>query len=257
MQLHYREYGNKDPSHPSLLLLHGLFGSSVNLHAIARRLEPEWHILCPDLRNHGRSPHAERMDYPAMADDILKLLDALGLEQVVLVGHSMGGKAAMWLTLQHPQRVRALAVLDIAPVRYHHSFGGILEALGSLPLETLQNRTTADKALAESIDSPPLRGYLLQNLVKEDGRWGWRVNLAALRENIRNIVDFPVTEEQFPGKTLFIYGGRSDYVTVEHTAAIRGFFPHARLRPIPEAGHWVYADAPEAFVSALEAFLPD
>ena len=207
MQLHYREYGQRNPSRPSLLLVHGLFGSSVNWHAIARRLESDWHIVCPDLRNHGRSPHDERMDYPAMADDVLELLDTLELEQAVPVGHSMGGKAAMWLALHHPQRVRALAVVDMAPFKYPHSFSAILRALEALPLETLQNRTAADKMLAKRLDSPPLRGYLLQNLTKENGRWRWRVNLTALRENMKNIVGFPEVDQQFLGETLFIYCG--------------------------------------------------
>lgn len=258
VQLHYREYGRRDPSRPGLLLLHGLFGSAANWHNIARRLQGRRHILSPDLRNHGRSPHSDTMDYPAMAGDILRLLDTLGLEQVVPVGHSMGGKAAMWLALQHPRRVRALVVVDTAPVRHRHGFSDILQALESVPLESLQNRAAADKALAATLDSPLLRGYLLQNLVKEEGRWSWRINLPALRRNMEKIVAFPVPAagRQFPGDTLFIYGGRSDYLNSDGVAAARGLFPHARMRPIPEAGHWVYSDAPGAFVAALSAFLP-
>ena len=259
MQLHYREYGQRDPSQPSLLLLHGLFGSAVNWHGIARRLQGRLHILSPDLRNHGRSPHSNTMDYPSMAGDILRLLDTLRLEHAVLVGHSMGGKAAMWLALHHPERVRALVVVDIAPVRYRHGFSDILRALESVPLESLQNRAAADKALAGSLDSPLLRGYLLQNLVREDDRWSWRINLPALRRNMDKIVDFPVppADRQFPGDTLFIYGGQSDYLNPDNAVSARRFFPYARLRLIPEAGHWVYSDAPEAFVTALSAFLPD
>ncbi len=258
MQLHYREYGQRDPAQPSLLLLHGLFGSAVNWHGIARRLPERLHILSPDLRNHGRSPHSSTINYPAMAGDILRLLDTLGLEQSVLVGHSMGGKAAMWLALHHPQRVRALVVVDIAPARYRHDFSDILLALESVPLESVENRAAADKTLARSLSSSFLRAYLLQNLVKEDGRWRWRINVPALRLNMEKILDFPTSAgRQFLGDTLFVYGGQSDYMDPDKAAAARDLFPFARMRLIPEAGHWVYTDAPEAFVTALSAFLPD
>jgi esterase len=257
MQLHYREYGQRSHVTPTVLLLHGLFGSAANWHGIARRMQTRFHVLSPDLRNHGRSPHAARMDYPAMAEDILELVDALGLEQVCLVGHSMGGKAAMWLALEHQERVWSLVVVDIAPVVYAHDFSDLLDALESIPLKSLDNRTAADRTLAQSLDSEALRGYLLQNLVKEDGRWAWRVNLPALRHAMAQIVGFPepAHNRQFPGDTLFLYGGRSNYLTPSNTAAARRLFPHARLRMIPQAGHWVYSDAPDAFVDTLGAFL--
>jgi pimeloyl-ACP methyl ester carboxylesterase len=258
MDLYTREYGHPDPGSTSILLLHGLFGSSANWHGIARRLEESRHVLVPDLRNHGRSAWDDVMDYPAMAGDLIALLDARGIDQAILVGHSMGGKVAMWLALHRPERVRALVPVDIAPVRYDHSFAGILRALESVPLDSLTNREEADRALAEHLETAALRAYLLQNLVKQAGRWAWRINLRALGRNMANIVGFPeeASGRPYVGDTLFVYGANSDYVGPEHAAAARQLFPFARMRVIPGAGHWVYSDEPEAFARALEAFLP-
>ena len=254
MQLNYLERGEGEP----VVLLHGLFGSAANWHGIARRMQKRFHILAPDLRNHGRSPHDAHMDYPAMADDILELVDAKGLDQICLVGHSMGGKAAMCLALAQPQRIWGLVVADIAPVAYDHDFSGLLDALEAIPLESLDNRTAADQALAHSLASETLRGYLLQNLIKENGRWAWRVNLPVLRREMANIVGFPdqPQDQQFPGNALFLYGEHSDYLTTENAKVARRLFPYARLRMIPEAGHWVFSEAPEIFVDTLNSFLP-
>ncbi len=242
---------------PSLLLLHGLFGSSANWHPIARRLQASFHVLSPDLRNHGRSPHDPLMSYPAMAGDILDLLDAQGLDRVDLVGHSMGGKVAMWLALHHPERVNRLVPVDMAPVKYPHRFENIFTALETLPLQHLASRSAADAWLARTLDSAGLRAFLLQNLLKHGEIWRWRINLRVLRGAIETLLDFPEETHgrQFPGETLFIYGGRSDYMNQRRAEQARLYFPFARLRMIPEAGHWVYAEAPEAFFSALSRFL--
>lgn len=255
MQLDFREYG--DPASPTVLLIHGLFGASSNWHGIARRLEERFHVISPDLRNHGRSPHDESMDYPAMSADLLALLDHLDLEQSTLVGHSMGGKAAMWLALQHPERVRGLVPVDMAPVSYSHSFDGILGAMDAVPLKSLAKRADADAVMAEHLDESSLRAYLLQNLVKENGAWRWRINLSALRLHIREITGFPDVEgsAQFLGDTLFIYGGQSGYVSEAHLPRIRALLPFARLRMIPQAGHWVYSEAPDSFFAVLTPFL--
>ncbi len=254
MQLHYREYGQANAT--PLLLLHGLFGSSGNWHSIARALQDRFHILVPDLRNHGRSPHNPQMDYPSMAGDVIELLDAAGLECAYLVGHSMGGKAAMWLALHHPERVRGLVPVDMAPVTYQHSFDTLLEAFDSVVLDGLSGRTEADRQLACRLESPALRGYLLQNLLPRDGGWSWRMNLPALRKGMDDILGFPETEsgKEYLGDTLFIHGGQSNYMRPEHARAAHACFPYARMRMIPDAGHWVYSDAPEAFLSILNGF---
>lgn len=255
--LHYREYGDRSTGQPSLVLLHGLFGSAANWHSIARRFADHCHLAVPDLRNHGRSPHHESMTYPAMAADVLQLMDALALDCPYLVGHSMGGKVAMWLALEQPQRVSGLVPVDMAPVSYDHSYDRILDALESVSAGTVNNRKDADQLLSQHLESPELRGYLLQNLIKVRNAWDWCFNLAALRRCMPQVLAFPAEAKgrQFPGNTLFIYGGRSDYVTPDRFEAARALFPYARARIVPDAGHWVYNEAPDSFSSTLESFL--
>jgi len=255
--LHYREYGSPAVDRPSVVLLHGLFGSAGNWHGIVRRFEERCHLVTPDLRNHGRSPHRDDMSYPDMAADLLALMDEMDLESPYLVGHSMGGKAAMWLALTHPNRVRGLVPVDMAPVDYDHSFAHILDALDAVPVDAIEDRKSADALLARHLESPALRGYLLQNLVKDPNGWRWRFNLGALRRGMPDILSFPeqARGEQFLGDSLFIHGGRSDYVNPERLAIARDFFPFARTRIIPEAGHWVYSEAMDEFCTVLETFL--
>lgn len=254
--LYLREYGDSGDGRPPVLLLHGLFGSSTNWHSIARRLSESRRVLAPDLRNHGRSPSRTPMTYPAMAEDLIYLLDEQGIGQAALVGHSMGGKAAMWLALTKPERVQALVVADMAPVTYQHSFDGVLAALGSLDLNALTDRREADAQLARHLDTPGLRAYLLQNLLKDGDGWRWRINLSVLNGSMGDILGFPdATGRQYPGPAFFIYGNESDYVTGKQLQSIRALFPLARLRGVPNAGHWVYADQPDAFLNAIVSFL--
>ncbi|MGE5155779.1 MAG: alpha/beta fold hydrolase, partial [Bdellovibrio bacteriovorus] len=184
---------------------------------------------------------------------------AQGIERAHLVGHSMGGKAAMWLALTKPDRVSSLVVADIAPVTYRSQLGHLIAALMELPLDGIRDRRDAGRQLSRSIPSGAVRGYLLQNLVKDEaGTWRWRLNLAVLASALDAISGFPDTAgRQFPGPVLFLYGGRSDYLTGEALPQIRSLFPLARLRAIPEAGHWVYADQPDSFTAALAGFLKD
>ena len=257
LRLRLRRYGD-DGAHGSgtpLLLLHGLFGSAANWHGIARRLGEERPVLVPDLRNHGDSPHAPRMDYPAMAEDLAATLDAENAGRIVVVGHSMGGKLAMWLALCCPERLAGLAVVDIAPRRYPDGFDPLIDALIALPLGAIRDRRDADRRLAQQIPSAAVRGYLLQNLRRAPDGWQWRIDLAAIAAAMPALLDFPDPDgSQFTGPTLFIYGTASPYIDAAALPAIRARFPLARLRAIPNAGHWVYADSPDAFTAALQAF---
>lgn len=258
MQLYYQDYGEHQPARPPLVLLHGLFGSRANWHGLARRLGVAHRVLVPDLRNHGRSPHGEPMSYPAMAGDLLELLDRLECPRALLVGHSMGAKVAMWLALTQSARVARLVAVDMAPVSYPNRLTAIPEALASLDLERLTSRDEAEAWLAPRLRNPRLRQYLLQNLVYLDGRWQWRVNLPLLGRELAELVAFPPLPPAacYSGPSLFIYGEASDYVT-GHQAAIRRLFPKARLCPIAGAGHWVYAEQPDAFLDGLSPFLAE
>lgn len=262
LRLHLRHYGEAAAGHLPLILIHGLFGSASNWHGIARRLATEHQVLVPDLRNHGQSPWAPRMDYKAMAADLAALLDDQGIARASLVGHSMGGKAAMWLALSAPERVGSLVVADIAPMTYASRHGDLVKALAGLPLADIKNRRDADTRLAATVHSAPVRAYLLQNLVydqsggEDNRRWRWRLNLEVLAHTLVGILGFPETSDlHYPGPALFIYGGRSGYLTAEGLPRIRALFPHARLHGIPNAGHWVYADQPDAFLAAVSGFL--
>jgi pimeloyl-ACP methyl ester carboxylesterase len=257
VKLNYREFPSGSGDGRPLVLLHGLFGSAANWGRVARELSDRFHVIVPDLRNHGRSPHAAEVGYPAMSGDLIELLDGLRLDSAGLIGHSMGGKVAMWTALQARDRVDELVVVDMAPVRYGHDFEEVLAPLRALPLAAVSSRRDADARLGAALPDPALRGFLLQNLESEAGRWRWRLNLEALSEGVSSIVGFPDpgANVRFPGKTLFLYGGKSDYLRPEHHAEIRRLFPYARLRALAGAGHWVYADKPVEFVQAVRAFL--
>lgn len=257
MKLHYREYGEYAEHKPTLIFLHGLFGSSSNWHGISRQLENQYHIIAPDLRNHGRSPHHEAVEYPSMAEDLFNLVDDHGLESIILIGHSMGGKVAMWFTLHYPELVERLVVVDIAPVAYDHSFDLIIEALHAVDLPKLSSRGEADGVLSGYLDELGLRQYLLQNLARKDDDWHWRINLKGLQAGMGNLVGYPEVNptEYFPGEALFIHGSLSNYVRPEYEAEIKAYFPQARLQSVPDAGHWVYAEKPEGFMAALIPFL--
>jgi esterase len=193
-----------------------------------------------------------------MAEDLIGLLDQLGIARAALVGHSLGGKVAMWLALNWPERVAALAVVDIAPVTYPARFGREIAALQKLDLRTLDSRRDADARLVAAIPGAMMRGFLLQNLRKTDAGWSWRINLAALPGAMAGLGTFPNAQgRQFPGPTAFIHGGNSDYVTAAHLPLIRALFPRAELITIPGAGHWVHADQPEACARALADVLAD
>lgn len=241
---------------PVLVILHGFLASSRNWRRIAEQLSTRFRVLVPDLRNHGASPHDPVMDYPALANDLGIFLDARALDSVMLLGHSMGGKVAMWFALQHSERVRRLIVVDIAPVAYRHSFQGILQVLQTLPLAQINNRKQAEALLADAIPEQAFRQFLLQNLVLQDGRYHWRVDLEILCRTAPNIVGFPDVSKlpPFTGASLFIAGAESDYVD---EAAVKPLFPQSRLVSIAGAGHWLHVEQPAAFIRQVEMFCDD
>ncbi|MES9940450.1 MAG: alpha/beta fold hydrolase [Candidatus Thiodiazotropha sp. 6PLUC2] len=250
----YRDLGDK--SGPVLCLMHGLFGSSSNWMGIVRRLQNDYRIIVPDLRNHGRSPHRDEMNYPVMVEDLMQLLDTLELPSLSLLGHSMGGKVAMWAALTHPERIDRLVVADIAPVAYGNRFTSIFKGLDEMPLQQLQNREEADSHLSKSVVDRGVRQYLLQNLLKQEQDWVWRFNLQVLQSALPALSGFPVIGESvYPGDVLFIHGERSDYVNSDALKVIQHCFPHNRQRMIHGAGHWLYAEQPDQFAQAVSNFL--
>jgi len=241
---------------PPLLVLHGLFGSGSNWGAIARRLAGTHRVLLVDLRNHGDSPHHPRMDYKAMAEDLAALIEAEGGPMAVL-GHSMGGKAAMVLALTAPTLVSRLVVVDIAPVAYPPSFRPYAEAMAAVPLRPGLRRSEADAALRAAVPDASVRAFLLQNLRLADGAPAWRCNLSVITDALETISGFPAFPDgvQWPGEALFVLGERSGYIDARGRAAALARFPAAAFVVVPGAGHWVHAEAPEPFLRAVTPFL--
>ncbi|WP_435257938.1 alpha/beta fold hydrolase [Thioclava sp. FR2] len=237
-----------------LLIVHGLYGSARNWGVIARRLADIRDVWAVDQRNHGSSPRNPTHDYPAMAKDIAEVIDHLG-GKVDLLGHSMGGKAAMQLALTQPEKIRRLIVADIAPVAYDHDQTRHIHAMRSLDLETLTNRAEADAALATMVDNPTLRSFFLQSLDFKTKPPQWKLNLDVLEAEMPKIVGWPGTQGQFDGPTLFLTGAESTYVRPEYREQIRSLFPVARFAKIPGAGHWLHAEKPREFEETVRVFL--
>ena len=235
---------------PPLLIAHGLFGSARNWGAIARALSARRQVVAVDMRNHGSSPWDERHDYVAMAED---LAGVIGGGRWDVLGHSMGGKAAMVLALTHPGTVTRLIVADIAPVAYGHSQAHLVEAMQALDLSAIATRADADRALAASVDEPGVRAFLLQSLdVRERV---WRLNLPVLGREMPKILSFPEVAGRFDGPALFLTGSESRYVLPEHRDRILARFPNARFETIDGAGHWLHAEKPHDFAAAVAGFL--
>ena len=243
-------YG-EDETLPPVLIVHGLFGSGRNWRAIARRMARARRVATVDMRNHGQSPRADSQSYPEMAADLAEVIAALGGRADVL-GHSMGGKAAMVLALSRPEMARRLLVADIAPVAYEHSLRHLVEAMQGLDLARINTREEADAALAREVEAPELRAFLLQSLDLKAKKW--RLNLDVLGRDMELITGFPEIGGRFDGPVLFLSGTESDYVRPEHRARIRALFPRARFARIPGTGHWLHAERPRAFLAAAEAF---
>jgi len=174
-----------------LIILHGFLASSRNWRSIAKQLAEHHQVYVLDMRNHGVSPHHQSMNYPVMAADLLRFMDGQGIEKAHVLGHSMGGKIAMWFAAHHASRVASLMVADISPVSYDHSFDAMIQALRQLPIDALDNRKQAELFLADAIPDMSFRQFLLQNLLLKDGRYYWRINLDIILKTAHNIVGFP------------------------------------------------------------------
>jgi pimeloyl-ACP methyl ester carboxylesterase len=252
------EHGaDNDADTPVLAILHGLFGSARNWDSVARRLSAHRRVIAFDLRNHGASDWADRMDYAEMAEDVRAALHQRSHRRYALLGHSMGGKAAMLAALHHADEVERLVVIDVAPVAYRPHHLALVEAMRGLDLSGIKRRGEADARLAPAVPDPAERAFLLQNLLFDDARPHWRLNLAAIEREMPNLTGFPDLAPgiAYPGPALFVAGGRSDYVLPEYEPAIRRLFPRAEIRRIANASHWVHAEQPDAFVATVERFL--
>lgn len=242
----------EDDARPPILIAHGLFGSARNWGVIARRLSDQGRrVLTVDMRNHGDSPWEASHSYPDLAEDLAQVIAAHGGQADVL-GHSMGGKAAMALALMHPGLVRRLIVADIAPVAYGHTQQHLIDAMRAVDLSRVETRRDADLQLAQHVSDAGVRAFLLQSLDVK-GR-AWRLNLDALERFMPAILGWPDLAGGFDGPTLFLSAALSDYVKPDHRPAIKALFPKAQFAKIPGAGHWLHADRPREFEAAIATF---
>lgn len=237
---------------PALLIAHGLYGSARNWGVIAKRLSDERQVIAVDMRNHGQSSWTDSHTYPEMADDLAEVINVHG-GQMDVIGHSMGGKAAMSLALMHPESVNRLIVADIAPVTYSHSQMPFITAMRSVNFDHVERRPDVEAQLAEAGVEPALQSFFTQSL--DIPNKGWRLNLDTLAHHMPDIMSFPTFDHSWAGSCLFLSGADSDYVKRTDRDLILARFPNARFAKIPGAGHWLHAEKPREFEANARAFL--
>lgn len=253
VKLQHNEYGTDGPA---LIVLHGLFGSARNWASIARALAETHHVYALDLRNHGSSDRAMTMTYEEMAEDVAGFMTEHGIENAIVVGHSMGGKVAMRLALDAPERIRALIVVDIAPVSYAHDMTDYIAAMQMMDLSGAARRAELEEYLRDEVADPSITAFLMSNLERANGGFQWRINLTAVSAGMSAISAFSAPKgAAYGGPTAFIAGSESGYIRDSHKERIAELFPKARTVTIKDANHWVHADQPEAFLKTVQAFL--
>lgn len=241
---------------PDVVLLHGLFGQGSNLGSIARALQSDFRVHSPDLPDHGHSPWSDRPCISSYAEAIAGWMDERHLSMAHFVGHSLGGKVAMELALNEPSLVDRLVVADIAPIDYAPSHHGVLAGLSNVNGARCTSRRQAGEILAQTIDNESVVQFLLLSLMRDDsGVFDWRLNREGITEAYDRFLEGVSAETPFDGETLFIRGADSDYVTEAAETVIQTLFSHYRVETIDGAGHWLHADQPVAFNSAVLDFL--
>ncbi|MBL4638840.1 MAG: alpha/beta fold hydrolase [Proteobacteria bacterium] len=250
MKLHYQIIGSGKP----LLVIHGLFGSADNWRSMIKYFSKQNQVISIDLRNHGRSPHSDSQSLIDMAEDIYELCQDLSLNNVIILGHSLGGKVAMQFAELYEKYVEKLIIVDIAPREYKGKHTPLMDAMMALDFSELNSRKQVDEVLAMSIADQQVRQFLLMNLSLDSEQLKWRINLPALKVNYKAFMKAVLTESNLDITSLFIYGEHSDYVTAQDRDEIKQIFPYAEFAAVP-AGHWVHAERPQQFKKIVEEFL--
>jgi pimeloyl-ACP methyl ester carboxylesterase len=254
LTLYSRKVGENGPD---FVVLHGLFGSGKNWRSFAGSLEEDFQVWTLDARNHGDSPHADSMSYQQMAEDVVRFFDENELENVILLGHSMGGKTAMQLALQFPDRIAALIVVDIAPVCYDHQQKQLklIEAMQGLHVAAEMSRSDIEKKLALKIPEKRLLSFLMTNLYRQNGQFQWRIGLEQIAAGMPYLLNYPELNSVFKGPVQFIGGENSAYLKFEYHALIRKKFPESRITMLKNCGHWLHVEQPAAFQKTVNEFL--
>ncbi len=262
MKLFYRKYGQGIP----LIILHGLYGASDNWVSFAKSIEDRFEIFLPDQRNHGRSPHSSDHSFAAMSSDLASFMEECSIDRPLIMGHSMGGKTAMYFAAGNPESLKGLIVLDISPRHYmpddemnalQLTHQQIIDILHRFPVHKVYSREEADKMLAGDIRSERIRQFLLKNLTRVGpGKFDWKLNIDALRIHIGDLFTGLEPEEvrkhDYP--VMFVKGAQSPYITLRDFSLIRACFPGAEIQTIDGAGHWLHAEKPEELKSLLYHF---
>ena len=252
MKLHYRTLGEGPP----LIILHGIFGTSDNWQTFGKQLASDYQVFLIAQRNHGLSPHSDTFDYPSMAEDLQQFIQQHQLGTPIILGHSMGGKVAMFYAIKYPDKFSKLVVVDIAPRSYpvHHQH--ILDAMGSVDLSSVASRGDVEDQLKSHLSDWGVRQFIMKNLKREENNtFSWKLNLPAIQENIENVGVAVEASEPVHKPTLFVRGEKSDYIPSEDESLIHEIFPEARIVTIEKAGHWVHAEQPQTLYEALIQFL--
>jgi pimeloyl-ACP methyl ester carboxylesterase len=252
MELYYRKSG----SGPNLIILHGLFGSSDNWMSIAKIISETFTVWLPDQRNHGQSPHSDTFTYAAMAKDLKDFIEQHGIENPNILGHSMGGKVVMEYATSFDNQIEKLIVADIAPKAYPLHHKEILEGLNSIVIDHVKARSEAQKQLEKYVSDFGTRAFLLKNIYrKDDGTYAWRINLPVLTKDIANVGLATGQGKIYDGDTLFIRGEKSHYVQDADFEDIKNIFKSAQFSTVQNAGHWLHAEQPDAFLKDILSFL--
>lgn len=254
MNLFYRKYGQGDP----LIIMHGLFGSSDNWVTLGKQLAEDFTVYLLDLRNHGRSPHSDEFTPDILAVDLKEFMDDHQIACANILGHSLGGGVAMRFAAKYPERILKLIVVDFAPKKYRPKLEGLLKWLMEWELSQIHSLREANQHFAEILPDPAIRGFLLKNLRrKAEGGFEWKVNLPVIYKNLDKVTGYLDEKILIKVPTLFIRGGKSEYIKPEDIVLIRRHFTNAKIETIPEAGHWLHAEAPEAFLGLVGEFLKE
>lgn len=252
MKLFFRKLGHGQP----MLILHGLFGQSDNWLTLGKRFSEKYEVHLVDLRNHGHSPHSNEWSYKAMSDDILELINENQLKEIILMGHSMGGKTAMQFALDHAEKLSKLIVADMAPKYYPPQHDKVIEGLLSIDLHAIKTRKEAEEQLSKYIPDFGTKQFLLKNLYrKEENVLAWRFNLQAISKKADTLGDaFNMGRLKCILPTLFLRGERSNYILNSDIPLIESLFPNYRLKTIANAGHWLHSDQPDLFFDYIMSF---
>jgi pimeloyl-ACP methyl ester carboxylesterase len=251
MELFSRVIGSGQP----LIIIHGLFGMSDNWQSLAKQFSAFFEVHLIDQRNHGRSFHNDQFNYQNLSEDLWNYIESKQLDEVIILGHSLGGKTAMEFATANPSMVKKLIVVDISPKFYpihHHT---ILEGLRFLSKHELTSRKVADQLLSEFIHQSDVRQFLLKSLYwNEDRKLEFRFNLNGIANNIENVGQALGKQSFYDGPSLFLQGGDSDYINSEDEDLIFHHFSNAQIETIDDAGHWLHAQKPQVFFDLVSRF---